>query len=49
MIKIIEIYACNSEELEKKLNEIDGNIISVEYMNDDFYKIIYNENNFNQV
>jgi hypothetical protein len=43
MIKIIEINACNDEDLEKRLNEIRGRVISVEAEIDDWYKIIYEE------
>lgn len=44
MIKIETIYACNDRELQEKLNQIEGRIISIENLIDENYKVIYDNN-----
>ena len=40
MILVEKIYACNEEDLQERLNEFSGRIISVEYLHDDWWRVI---------
>lgn len=46
MIKVIEIYASNDDDLQVKLNDYvgDNRLISVKPNRDDTYQVIYEEN-----
>lgn len=44
MIKVITFYSSTDEYLEEKLNEIDGQIINIEHIAENEYKIIYQSN-----
>lgn len=41
MIKVEDFYACNDEELQDHLNEIQGRIISIKENRDDNWQVIY--------